>query len=328
MADTKPPKVFISYAWEDDTRIWTRQLAKRLRSDGIDVLLDQWDVAPGDSLPEFMENSVSVSDFVLIVCTPAYKKKSDSSNPSGVGYEKGVITGELFVKRNQRKFIPILRKGYWLASAPAWVLGKDYIDLRGIVFREANYRELLRTIYGRRVLPPPIGKPPEFPDGDDDLGEPKSSANFFTKIKGNLSEFFDNAKSFLPKSIPAFRIVGIIGAVIALFWFGSLAIPKFVSLIPTPKATSTKIPIAQITSTSSPIPPTKTLTATETPPPSSTPTESFTSTPSNLPQVYDPHPAADDYHDSLGVPMRLVPAGEFTMGDNNGQPDEKPASQV
>ncbi len=34
-----------------------------------------------------------------------------------------------------------------------------------------------------------------------------------------------------------------------------------------------------------------------------------------LPPAYDPHPYTDDYHDAFGVPMRLVSAGEFTMGD-------------
>ena len=111
MAETKLPKVFISYAWEDDTKAWVRELATRLRFNGVETLLDQWDVVPGDSLPEFMESSVSVSDFVLIVCTPAYKSKSDSSDPSGVGYEKGVITGELFVKRNQRNLSQFCEKG-------------------------------------------------------------------------------------------------------------------------------------------------------------------------------------------------------------------------
>jgi hypothetical protein len=119
-----------------------RELATRLRLDGVGIILDQWDVAPGDSLPEFMESSVSASNFVLVVCTPAYKKKSGSSDPSGVGYEKGVITGELFVKRNQRKFIPVLRKGEWLESAPSWVLGKNYIDLRADPYYEDNYQDL------------------------------------------------------------------------------------------------------------------------------------------------------------------------------------------
>jgi len=44
MADIiKPPQIFISYAWENDTRIWARELATRLRTNGVHAILDQWD---------------------------------------------------------------------------------------------------------------------------------------------------------------------------------------------------------------------------------------------------------------------------------------------
>jgi hypothetical protein len=43
MAETKPPKVFISYAWEDDLKTWVLDFATRLRSDGINAILDQWE---------------------------------------------------------------------------------------------------------------------------------------------------------------------------------------------------------------------------------------------------------------------------------------------
>jgi hypothetical protein len=73
------PKVFISYAWEsDEHRNWVKSLAARLRGDGVETVLDQWELAPGDQLPRFMERSVRESDFVLIVCTPKYQEKSDA----------------------------------------------------------------------------------------------------------------------------------------------------------------------------------------------------------------------------------------------------------
>lgn len=71
-------KVFISYAWEsEEHREWVKALANRLLSDGIDAVLDQYDLEPGDRLPQFMEQSVRSSDYVLIVCTPTYKQKAD-----------------------------------------------------------------------------------------------------------------------------------------------------------------------------------------------------------------------------------------------------------
>ena len=40
-------KVFISYAWEsEEHREWVKALADRLLSDGIDAVLDQYDLHP------------------------------------------------------------------------------------------------------------------------------------------------------------------------------------------------------------------------------------------------------------------------------------------
>jgi len=129
---TNYPTSFISYSWEDDEhKKWVKDLASRLRQDGVDVRLDQWEVIPGDQLPSFMEKSIREIDYVLIICTPKYKRKSDNRE-GGVGYEGDIITGEVFQKQNHRKFIPILRKGVWNESAPSWISGKYYVDLRNI----------------------------------------------------------------------------------------------------------------------------------------------------------------------------------------------------
>ena len=158
----KPPKVFISYAWEDDTRKWAREFASRLRADGVEAILDQWATVPGDQLPQFMEKSVRASDFVLVICTPKYKRKCNSRY-GGVGYEGDVITNELLIKRNHRKFIPILFKGKWLSAAPSWVAGKYFLNLKND-YKDADddYRKLLETLHHKRQLPPPIGKVPDY----------------------------------------------------------------------------------------------------------------------------------------------------------------------
>jgi len=151
----KPPKVFISYAWEDDFKTWVLDFATHLRSDGINAILDQWETVPGDQLPEFMEKSVRESDFVLFVCTPTYKRKSDRRK-GGVGYEGHIITGEVFQKNNHRKFIPVLRKGKWATAAPSWAISKLFIDFRGDSYSEANYQQLLNTLFGKSPTAPPL----------------------------------------------------------------------------------------------------------------------------------------------------------------------------
>ena len=62
-------------AWEDEAhKEWVRLLADSLFANGIDATLDQYDLSLGDRLPQFMEQSIAVSDYVLIICTPSYKK--------------------------------------------------------------------------------------------------------------------------------------------------------------------------------------------------------------------------------------------------------------
>ena len=153
------PKAFISYSWEDDDhRAWVRELATRLRADGIETTIDQWDAVPGDQLPAFMESAIRSNDYVLIVCTPKYKQKSDNRQ-GGVGYEGDIMTAEVFGTANHRKFIPVLRKGAWSESAPTWVGGKYFIDLSASPYSEENYGDLLVTMHGVRNTAPPVGKP-------------------------------------------------------------------------------------------------------------------------------------------------------------------------
>jgi len=153
-----PPTAFISYSWDDDShKEWTRELASRLRADGVDVKLDQWEALPGDQLPEFMERAIVDNDYVLIICTPDYKKRADRRE-GGVGYEGDIITAELLGKRNHRKFIPVLRSGAWSEAVPTALGGKYGIDLRGNPYSETQYQDLIVTLHGTRKKAPPIGK--------------------------------------------------------------------------------------------------------------------------------------------------------------------------
>lgn len=170
------PKAFVSYSWDDEPhKAWVRELATKLRTDGVDVTLDQWHTVPGDQLPEFMENSVRKNDYVLIICTPNYKKESDKRT-GDVGYQGDIMTGEVRTRRNHRKFIPILRAGEWQNATPSWLGGKCYIDLRGTNYPEPHYQKLVRTLHGQNLEAPPIGVAPEYvrqplkpPDGLTDI---------------------------------------------------------------------------------------------------------------------------------------------------------------
>ena len=153
----KIPKAFLSYSWDDSShKAWVRELASRLRQDGVQTILDQWHAAPGDQLPRFMEQAVRENDFVLIICTPKYKSRYDGRD-GGVGYEGDIIQGEVLVTRNHRKFIPVLRRGKWEEVAPSALTGAYYVDLRDGNSYDEHYQDLVRTLHGRRPVPPEVG---------------------------------------------------------------------------------------------------------------------------------------------------------------------------
>lgn len=152
------PSCFLSYSWDSqEHRDWVNALGVRLRTDGIDAHWDEFDTRLGDQLPKFMEQAIRGSDFVLVICTPKYKLRSDS-RIGGVGYEGNIITAELLAFGNERKFLPVLRGSDWDSSSPSWALGKRYADLRGNPYSASEYdyllSSLLNTLSSAPTVPP------------------------------------------------------------------------------------------------------------------------------------------------------------------------------
>ena len=152
------PKAFISYSWDDEGhKNWVAKLATDLRGDGVDTTLDQWDTVFGDQLTSFMEKEIRENNYVLIICTPNYRLKSDERK-GGVGYEGDIMTAEVLSKGNHRKFIPVLARGTWDESAPTWLKGKFYVDLSTEEMYGKNYSDLTATLLGTRPVVPPLRK--------------------------------------------------------------------------------------------------------------------------------------------------------------------------
>ena len=150
------PKAFVSYSWDDERhKKWVADLAARLRSDGIDAALDQWDVVPGDQLAGYMEKEIRDNDYVLIICTPNYRMKSDHRK-GGVGYEGDIMTAEVLTMGKHRKFIPVLAFGSWEDAAPSWLKGKVYVDLSTAEVFDMNYSDLVATLLGTKPAAPPL----------------------------------------------------------------------------------------------------------------------------------------------------------------------------
>jgi hypothetical protein len=164
VADDEVPTVFISYSWDTpEHKTWVLNLSTKLRENGVNVILDVWEMKYGKLLPDFMEQSISKSQRVICIMTPNYKKKTDKLE-GGAGYEYSIITAEILGKKiNTSKFIPILRSGTKEDATPTALQGRNFNDMSNDADFDNNLKELLRDIHDEpKHKKPAIGPKPKF----------------------------------------------------------------------------------------------------------------------------------------------------------------------
>lgn len=163
------PKAFISYSHDtQEHKKWVLELASRLRNNGIDAILDQFELQPGADLPHFMESHLASSDKILMVCTDNYVDKANKGQ-GGVGYEKMIITSNLMKNIDTNKVIPIIRQN-GTAEVPTFLKSKLYINFSKNDDFEFSYDELVRTIHNSPLFEKPaIGNNPFIPIAKEKL---------------------------------------------------------------------------------------------------------------------------------------------------------------
>jgi hypothetical protein len=95
------PSVFISYSHDSPEHIdRVLALADRLRADGLDCILDQYETAPPKGWPRWMERCIRDADFVLVVCTETYYRRvvgdEEPGKRRGVRWEGGLIYQDIY----------------------------------------------------------------------------------------------------------------------------------------------------------------------------------------------------------------------------------------
>jgi hypothetical protein len=157
------PKVFISYSHDtQEHKHWVLDLATRLRNSGIDAIIDQWELKPGDDLPHFMETHLAKSDYVVMVCSDRYVEKANSGT-GGVGYEKMIITADLLSNIDSNKVIPIIRQ-IGTHNVPTFLKTKLFVDFSNYDEYEFSFDELVRTFHNAPIFEKPeIGNNPFTP---------------------------------------------------------------------------------------------------------------------------------------------------------------------
>ena len=161
------PKLFISYSWSSpEHEDWVLNLATELRENGVDITLDKWDLKEGHDAYAFMEKMVTDPEIkkVILVCDKTYADKADQRK-GGVGTEAQIISGEIYAKVDQEKFVAVLaeRDEEGNACLPTYYKSRIYVDLSDNDLYAKNFEQLLRWVYDKPFfVKPELGKTPSF----------------------------------------------------------------------------------------------------------------------------------------------------------------------
>lgn len=113
-SEDKLGEVFISYSWDDENHIRrVLDLSNRLRSDGIDCVLDQYETSPPEGWPRWMDKKIRDAQFVISICTETYYKRVMGEETSGKGlgvrWEGNLVYQHLYnAGATNAKFVPVV----------------------------------------------------------------------------------------------------------------------------------------------------------------------------------------------------------------------------
>ena len=131
--------VFLSHSSKDKQVV--RDVAERLRKDGLRVWFDEWEIRPGDSIPAKIEEGLERSR-VLVLCMSAHAFGSD---PDWSGLESGTFRFRDPLNK-ERRFLPLR-----LDDAPikGYLAQFLYINWRFIGARTRKFNNPNWGVYGQ-----------------------------------------------------------------------------------------------------------------------------------------------------------------------------------
>lgn len=155
------PRVFISYS-HDSAEHAEKVLAfaDKLRAEGIDAVLDQYEVSPPEGWPMWMDREIRGADFVLMICTETYYKRvmgeEEPGKGLGVKWEGKLIYQHIYQAGAENlRFLPVLFEGGEVANIPRPLQDatRYYVDTK------RGYEDLYRRLTNQpKTKKGPLGK--------------------------------------------------------------------------------------------------------------------------------------------------------------------------
>lgn len=179
------PKVFISYSWTSQShQERVKEWADHLLTDGVNVILDLYDLKEGHDKYAFMERMVTDPEVthVLVISDKGYADKADARK-QGVGTESQIISKEVYDKVEQGKFIPIVCEflDKDKPCLPIFLESRIWIDFSTPEAVNAHWERLVRLLYGKPLHEKPqVGKTPAFVTEENTLPSTSARAKLAT----------------------------------------------------------------------------------------------------------------------------------------------------
>ncbi len=188
-------KIFISYS--DDSPGHSENvlaLSNRLRNDGIDCQVDQYENSPAEGWPKWIDRQLEECDGVLVICTEKYWRQAlgegEQHQARGVEWQSMLLYNILnSTQARSPKVIPVIFAQEDAEYIPNPLKGYGFCCLDN----EKAYRDLYRHILnGPAVIKPPLGTEKKLPPERISLSRLPMSGEFFLGRKKEL-EVLTNA---------------------------------------------------------------------------------------------------------------------------------------
>lgn len=153
--------VFISYSHDSKEHVLrVLDLSNKLRSEGIDCVLDQYENSPSEGWPKWMDKNIRNSQFVIMICTePYYRRVMGEEEPEkglGVMWESKLIYQHIYnTGAENTKFIPVIFSQSHRSYIPTPLQSATY----HCVETQEGYDDLYSCLRNKpKVYKPELGK--------------------------------------------------------------------------------------------------------------------------------------------------------------------------
>ncbi len=156
--NSDPPRAFISHASEDKERFVVR-FTERLRHNGVDAWLDQWEMLPGDSLvSKIFDHGIARADCVIVVL---------SHNSVGKRWVREELEAAIVRSIKERvRVIPLLIDN---CEIPEPLRTRIWLRIADPAAYDSEFEKLLGAIF-QHTARPPLGPPPAYAAKDVLIG--------------------------------------------------------------------------------------------------------------------------------------------------------------